>query len=139
MRKLKIIKEPEFSFFNGKARYYLNHYREARQNLLTYLYADPQGKYVEESLFILADMTFSEGDKEGALLHLQPIARNESSPFFVQATSKIADIYFERKEYEKSQVLYSKLVDKTDDPKQKNSISIPGDSLFDQSGEFERI
>lgn len=119
LRKLRVMKEPEFYFFNGKARYYLNQHREARQNLLTYLHLTPQGKYVEECLFILADMTISEGDKEGALLHLQPIARNESSPLFLQATAKIADIYLERKDYEKSQVLYSKLVAKTDDPKLK--------------------
>jgi len=119
VRKLQVINEPEFYFFNGKARYHLAELREARKNLLFYLYAAPAGKYFEESLFLLAEIALAEDDGEGALVHLQPIVRNESSPFFLQATAKIADIYLARKEYDKAQVLYSKLVSKTAEPEQK--------------------
>jgi tol-pal system protein YbgF len=113
LRKLQVIKEPEFYFFNGKARYFAAELGESRIKLLYYLYAAPEGKYYDESLFLLAEIALAERDGEGALLYLQPIVRSESSPFFLQATAKIADIYLARKEYDKAQVLYSKLVSKT--------------------------
>jgi tol-pal system protein YbgF len=119
LARLQEMSEPDFYFFNGKACFELQNDAAARKILLNYVYRQPGAKYYDEALFTLAEISLRSGDPDAALLHLQIITRNESSPFFLQATAKTADIYFERNDYEKAQVLYGKLIGRTADPDQK--------------------
>jgi tol-pal system protein YbgF len=107
---LQFISEPEFYFYNGKAKYMAMNYTDSRKVLLDYLFSQSDGKNIEESLFILAEIAVKEGEPDAALLHLQALLKNEASPFFLQATAKTADIYFEQKDFAKAQTLYNKLV-----------------------------
>jgi tol-pal system protein YbgF len=112
LRKLQPIPEPEFYFYNGKAHFHLEDYQTARKVLLTYLLNPAPGKNQEEALMLLADISLAEGDPDAALLHLQIVVKSESSPFFLQATAKMADIYLEQGEYSAAQKLYAKLLAK---------------------------
>lgn len=116
---LQEMSEPDFYFFNGKAQFELQNDATSRKILLNYVYRQPGGKYYDEALFTLAEISLRSGDPDAALLHLQIITRNETSPFFLQATAKTADIYFERNDYEKAQILYGKLIGRTAEPDQK--------------------
>jgi tol-pal system protein YbgF len=119
LRDLQFLSEPEFYFYNGKAKYMAADFPESRKVLLDYLFSQSKGKNVEETLFLLAEIAVKEGDSDAALLHLQALAKNDASPFFLQATAKTADIYFEREDFAKAQVLYNKLVPQVTDPEQK--------------------
>ena len=110
LRKVSEIPELDFFFYNGKAHYHLKDFVSARRTLLNYLYNKRNGKYHDETLFLLADMSLEEGDPEGALLHLQVITRNEKSSFYLQATARIADIYFNQKKYAEAQPSYNVLI-----------------------------
>ncbi len=115
LRKLQVIPEPEFYFYNGKANYHLKDYRTARKVLLTYLLNPSGGKNQDEALMLLADISLAEGDPDAALLHLQIVVKSESSSFFLQATAEMADIYLEQDEYAAAQKLYAKLLAKQAD------------------------
>ncbi len=117
--RLQEVEEPDYYFFNGKALFELNKDSKSRKVLLNYIYTEPGAKYYDEALFTLAEISLRSGDPDAALLHLQIITRNESSPFFLQASAKTADIYFERKDYEKAQILYSNLISRVADTDQK--------------------
>lgn len=113
---LRRVEEPVFYFYAGKANYYLDNYSAARTALLNYLYNTPAESYRDEALFFLAQIASKEGDSDAALLHLEAIAQNENSPFFVQASAKMADIYFEQEQYDKAQALYAKIIARSDNP-----------------------
>ncbi len=110
---------PELYFYAGKAHYRLKNLTNARVELLNYLYNDLNRNHQDETLYLLAQISSQQGDKDSALLHLQLIAKNEKSPFFIQAASQIADIYFERGEFENARALYAKLSSQTGDADQK--------------------
>ncbi len=119
LRSLQIVKEPEFYFFNGKAQFKLGNNKDARKTLLQYLYSSPTGKYSDEALFLLSEIAVSSGDSDAAILHLQAITKNENSSFYLQAAAKSADIYFDKNDYDKAQILYNKLFNRIENPDQK--------------------
>ncbi len=118
LQSLQQVDEPEFYYYAGKAYFNLENYPEARNNLLSYLYSSRTRGFFDESQFVLAEIAEREGDKDAAIIHLQAIARNEQSPLFIQATAKIADIYFDRENYPKAEELYAKLAQRNLDPDQ---------------------
>jgi TolA-binding protein len=118
LRKLQFIPELNYYFYNGKAHYHLNNYSQSRKFLLDYLYNNRDKKFYDETLFLMAEICTKERDANGALLHLEMIARNENSPFFLQATMRIADIYFEQQKYGKAQSLYANLISRIKDTDQ---------------------
>jgi tetratricopeptide (TPR) repeat protein len=124
VRKLQQIPESSYYFFQGKALYHLRQFGEGRQKLLDYLYFNTDDKYRDESLFTLAQIALEEDDQNGALLHLDMVTRNQNSPFFLQATARAADIYFEQKKYDKAQNLYSQLIEKTGNTEQSISYMV---------------
>ncbi len=119
LRHLNKIENPKFLFYSGKAYFQLDRYSKARQELMGYIFNTANQTYSDESLMLLADISIEEGDMDAAVLHLQLVAKNEDSPFFIQANAKIADIYFEQQKYDKAQALYAKLIPQVDDPEQQ--------------------
>ncbi len=112
LRTIKEIPELNYYFYNGKAYFYQKDFLKARQTLLKYLYNSRDGKYRDETLFLLSEMSLEENDLDGALLHAQMITKNVSSPFYLQATARVADIYFEKGNYAEAQTLYASLIAK---------------------------
>ena len=119
LRQLNQAQEPVFYYYAGKAYYNMQKDDLARRELINYLYYTTDNTYNDEALFLLAELASASGDQDAALLHLQLIARNSASPFFVQALSKSADIYFERGDFENAQKYYSQLIANTSDTEQQ--------------------
>ncbi|GAB4373318.1 MAG: tetratricopeptide repeat protein [Calditrichia bacterium] len=107
---------PDFYFYYGKAQFALNNAHLARKGLFDYLSLDTEAIRKDEAFYLLAEIASAEGDKESALLHLQNLSQKEDSPFFIQATAKTADIYFEQGKFNEAQLLYEKIVSRTSDP-----------------------
>lgn len=108
-----------FYFYNGKARFLSGDLDGARVQLLKYLYSDSEALHRDESRFLLAEIALQKNDQQTALLHLDEIRRNENSPFFIQATRKIADIYFNLGKFKKALNLYTNIIPRTEDADQK--------------------
>ena len=117
LRRLNEVSEPVFYFYAGKAYYNMQKDELARKELIDYLYYTTDNTYNDEALFLLAEIATASGDQDAALLHLKLIAQNTSSPFYIQALSKTADIYFERGDFENAQKYYGLLIANTPDSK----------------------
>lgn len=129
--------EPELYFYSGKAYFQLHRLADARKQLLRYLYNGENPNHREEALLLLAEIAEKEGDESTALLHLQRIVKNPSSVFFVQASEKIADIFFKQKKYEEARTLYKKLVTRTNDPDRKMQFKAQEMICLIRQGKFK--
>jgi len=124
---LKYSKKPHnvlFSFYVGKAYYYLNQFAEARKYLLEYLYQEPELDYRDETLYLLGKIGQNEGNDELALIYFQMIKENEQSSFFIQASKEMADIYYKNGQFSKAQNILSSIIAKIDDPDQQKLLRI---------------
>jgi len=129
--------EPELYFYSGKAYFQLNELAKARKQLLNYLYTGDNPNHREEALLLLAEIAEKDGDESTALLHLKSIVKNQTSSFFIQASKKIADIFFKQKKYEEARTLYKKLVTRTNDPDQKMQFKVQEMICLIRQGKFK--
>ncbi|MFZ0390179.1 MAG: tetratricopeptide repeat protein [Calditrichia bacterium] len=138
LARLQKPENPQDYFFAGKAEFKMNDYTSARRDLLNYLFYPEDQVRQDETYYLLAQMSAAEGDKEAGLLQLQLITRNENSPFYIQAMEEIADIYFNRGEFDKAEASYRTLAANSRDEEKK--IQFEGRKLISMinQGEISR-
>ena len=110
---------PVYYFYLGKAYYFSNKTIPARRNLLAYLYYGKEPLLKEEALLYLGIIAREEGNVGTAIINLKQIVANQKSPFFVQASSKLADIYFEQGDFQNAKNLYATLSSLVENPEEK--------------------
>ncbi len=129
--------QPIYYFYLGKAYYFTNKTVPARRNLLAYLVRSKNQQLREEALLYLGILAREEGNIGTAIIDFQQILTNPKSPFFVQASSKLADIYFEQKDFEKAKKLYAELSSRVTNPDEKMQFAAREIICFIQQGQLK--
>ncbi len=96
-------------------------YLENKTNIATtrfeeYLEQFPNGMHVLKAHFYLAQLYFSEEDKEKSISHYEFVASKERNEFTEQALSRVSQLYLEKEDYKTALPLLMRLEKEADFP-----------------------
>jgi tetratricopeptide (TPR) repeat protein len=111
--------------YNSAAEKYFNRkFNEAEKDFDKYINQFPEGVFVTNAHFYLAECAFIRTDYEKALKGYEYIIKQKNETFLETSLANAANILYAKKEYEKALSYYDLLVEKTTLPTQKTEAMV---------------
>ncbi|MBP2832199.1 tetratricopeptide repeat protein [Aquimarina sp. U1-2] len=104
------------AFEAAEKQFLENRDQEAIQRFEAYLAEFPNGLHALKSHFYLAQLYFKKGEKQAAIPHYEFTLKSERTEFTEQALARLAQIYLEKRDYEKAIVVLKRLERDADYP-----------------------
>jgi tetratricopeptide (TPR) repeat protein len=113
--------QSDLTFKIARAYFDMGELNLARKNLVNYLANTPKGTFNGEASFLLGEIYLTINDPYSAVNSFSNVSK-ENTVLYPQSLRKIADIYFEEKEYEKAAENYKNLTAATTEKSGKADI-----------------
>jgi len=92
----------------GRAYFAQNDWNNAREYITNYLLSDPTGVFSDNAHYLLGDVYLKLNDPSSAIISFQKV-QAQNADLYAKAKGKIADTYFETKQYPQASRQYFEL------------------------------
>ena len=104
------------SFQAAEQSYLENKTNQAISRFNEYIQQFPNGKQILKAHFYIAQIYFSEGNKEEAILHYEFVVSRERNEFTEQSLARISQLYLEKEDYKTALPYLIRLENEADFP-----------------------